>query len=155
MSFKLPSGRAVSNKTSSQSARWPRSTQGIPTWTRCIFHLRCTQLGEKKKRIYRTQLSAPAWMDYSLTGGAFNKVKCTSDIVTRKRRHYSSPRSSLNPPNCAVTMERQTSTRSPWRNSTKGKSRCLSWGEASRSQDHWRSSRNTPARCQVSERKKQ
>ena len=153
--FQLPSSRAVSNETSSHRARWPRSTQGICTCTLSIFYLRSYIIGGGKNSICRAQLSVSAWMPYSLTGRRSNKVKCPSDFLTRKSRHSSTPRSSLPHPSCAMTMERQTSTRSPWRNSTKGKSGCLSGGEARKSQDYWPSRRKTPARCQVLELKKQ
>lgn len=36
-------------------------------------------------------------------------------------------KASLHPPSCTITIGRQASTRSPWRNSTKCKNRCLGW----------------------------
>ena len=133
--------------------RWSQSTQGIRTYTLYIFYLRSYIIEGKKAYIWHSFLYLPEcpisllWEDLNLNAQViFSPEKVDAKVLLGQ---------SLHPPSCAMAMERQTSTRNPWRNSTKGKSRYLSCGEARKSQDRWRSSRKTPAQYQVSELKKQ
>lgn len=52
---------------------------------------------------------------------------CRWDLLTKLNDFINNKKASLHPPSCTITIGRQASTRSPWRNSTKCKNRCLGW----------------------------